>query len=186
MPIKVEAHGTTPEVGDSTRADALKKTSDEAFERQAAIPEELVDEFYGKGCKVFDHRVGKLVPYDTYLPPAPWELRESRGGEIFEKKCRACGCVLSLSEFSPSRTGRGGVKAKCKACCAEYAQEYGRTAAGKAARARARAKYEAQERDQKDRIAAIERMAQDPLRRALMSPSLLKQVPVRFSEVKNG
>lgn len=120
-----------------------------------------------KGARAWCPVRRKLVPYDT--PPLdPWDLREKRGGEIFEKECRCCGRILALSHFSPSRGGRGGVKCKCKECCAQYARVYGRTALGKAARARAAKKFKAQEKAQQAREAALEQLKQHPVGRALL------------------
>ncbi|RYF74206.1 MAG: hypothetical protein EOO22_07470 [Comamonadaceae bacterium] len=113
--------------------------------------------------------------------------------EITSKVCRGCKFDWELSYFSPSATGRGGVKSKCKSCCSEAAIEYASTPRGKAARARAQAKfraaYEAQEREVKARQARLEQLAKTPAGRAVLAQlamsGALKGEPALLSLAKS-
>ncbi|MDM0018377.1 hypothetical protein [Variovorax saccharolyticus] len=161
--MKKSAAKTSAEIGQGEPAKADQSAASTCEDRAARFRDHWGDEFFrayfGRGAKVYDRKTRRLVPLDTYIPTdEPSEVRID--GLITEKKCRCCGSRLSLDCFSPSRTGRGGVKARCRECCAEAAQEYARTPKGKAARAAAVQKYEAQERARQETIAARARLDQ--------------------------
>lgn len=138
------------------------------------------DEMCDRDDRVFSPEKGRFVLARYYVPSSPFEREEDQcDGELTSKVCSGCEIDLALVHFSPSRGGRGGVKAKCKACCAEYAREYASTTQGKAARARAQAKFHAhlaaEERRLKDKAAFIEAASKTPVGRALLDAAGMTQ-----------
>lgn len=69
------------------------------------------------------------------------------------KHCPGCDLDLLESQFSPLKTGKGGLNSRCKACRASEAREK-RAANVDAARAADRAKYE---KNKAEKLAAIRR-----------------------------
>lgn len=106
-------------------------------------------DLYEKNVKVFARELGRLVSVRTYIPESEPDHLSQDDQDL--KVCAGCGHELEMSCFSPSKGGRGGVKAQCKSCCATRARVRNQTPQGKVARTMARAKFDAQLKAQ-DRI----------------------------------
>lgn len=137
-------------------------------------------DLYAKGNMVYARELGRYVSVLTYVPPPELERGTVEKEEVTSKVCSGCGLEWALHHFSPSRGGRGGVKSKCKSCCAEYAREHANTTQGKAARARAQAKFQArlagEQRVLVARAAFIEAAGRTPAGRALLAAVGMTQV----------
>jgi hypothetical protein len=99
-------------------------------------------DLYEKNVKVFARELGRLVSVRTYIPESEPDHLSQDDQDL--KVCTGCGHELEMSCFSPSKGGRGGIKALCKSCCATRARVRNQTPQGKVARAMARAKFYAQ------------------------------------------
>lgn len=131
-----------------------------------AAPKKTAPESSPTGLWTWCRRRNRLVPFDPtndtpeMFKPAPEP--EDDGEPLTEKECTCCGRTLSLDQFYPHKSGRGGVAARCKECMCHQARKYSRTAAGKEARKRAMAKYRKSERGRATLAAARERRKATP------------------------
>ena len=135
-----------------------------------ALAREYWGDLYDRNAKVFARQLGRTVFVRTFLPPTP---DADEDAACTAKACSRCGLEQPLNNFSPSRGGRLGVKAACKACCAKAARETASNPRSKAARLRAQAKYRAhlaaEERSTKAQAAFVATASKTAAGRALLA-----------------